>query len=108
MTMEAARTSETSVDIQLKKRLYIPEDSPLLPLLLKHVIEMILSVPQTYAALMSGTTSITEMLSAYCIQMYAMKYTSSFTVSGRFSSFVFYFRTISHLAAALTKAIILL
>jgi hypothetical protein len=27
MMMEAARTSETSVDIQLKTRQYIPEDS---------------------------------------------------------------------------------
>jgi RNase P/RNase MRP subunit p30 len=27
--MEAARTSETSVDIQLRSRLYIPEDSEL-------------------------------------------------------------------------------
>jgi hypothetical protein len=29
MEMEAARTSETSVDIQLRKRQYIPEDSEL-------------------------------------------------------------------------------
>jgi hypothetical protein len=27
LTMEAARTSETSVDIQLRTRQYIPEDS---------------------------------------------------------------------------------
>jgi hypothetical protein len=86
--MEAARTSETSVDNYFRRQ-YIPEDkselhirrrenlkshikkhgtrsnytssllsceavktnSPLLPLLLKHVAEMLLSVPQTYAAL---------------------------------------------------------
>jgi hypothetical protein len=29
MMMEAARTSETSVDIQLRTRQYIPEDSEL-------------------------------------------------------------------------------
>jgi hypothetical protein len=29
LMMEAARTSETSVDIQLRTRLYIPEDSEL-------------------------------------------------------------------------------
>jgi hypothetical protein len=29
LIMEAARTSETSVDIQLRKRQYIPEDSEL-------------------------------------------------------------------------------
>jgi hypothetical protein len=29
MTMEAARTSETSVDIQLRTRQYIPEDAEL-------------------------------------------------------------------------------
>jgi hypothetical protein len=29
MMMEAARTSETSIDIQLRQRQYIPEDSEL-------------------------------------------------------------------------------
>jgi hypothetical protein len=35
MMMEAARTSETSVDIQLRTRQYIPEDSELKNALLK-------------------------------------------------------------------------
>jgi hypothetical protein len=32
LMMEAARTSETSVDIQLRTRQYIPEDSGILPM----------------------------------------------------------------------------
>jgi hypothetical protein len=37
LMMEAARTSETSVDIQLRTRQYIPEDSELQPALSFHI-----------------------------------------------------------------------
>jgi hypothetical protein len=35
--MKAAHTSETSVDIQLRTRQYIPEDSELLPLFMFNI-----------------------------------------------------------------------
>jgi hypothetical protein len=38
--MEAARTSETSVDIQLRTRQYIPEDSELHTLFLNEIYKL--------------------------------------------------------------------
>jgi hypothetical protein len=45
--MEAARTSETSVDIQLRTRQYIPEDSELLAFYI-YGFYMILTIKSDY------------------------------------------------------------
>jgi hypothetical protein len=66
LMMEAARTSETSVDIQLRTRQYIPDDSELRKLRFLHT-------PLLYATLISLFEIISLRLTGPYYRTYAVK-----------------------------------